>query len=85
MKGKEVCRTHGGLSTGPKTKEGRARCAAAKTVHGRETRAIRQVRSEKMAELYALEMLGRKIGLITGPKARGKKPKGWQLPPGTLY
>ena len=33
--------------------------------------AIRQVRSEKMAELYALEMLGRKIGLITGPKARG--------------
>jgi hypothetical protein len=36
--------------------------------------AIRQVRSEKMAELYALEMLGRKIGLITGPKTPGRKP-----------
>ena len=76
MKGKEVCRTHGGLSTGPKTKEGRARCAAAKTVHGRETRAIRQVRSEKMAELYELELLARKIGMITGPKTPGRKP-GW--------
>ena len=85
LKGKEVCRTHGGLSTGPKTKEGRARCAAAKTVHGRETRAIRRVRSEKMAELYELELLARKIGMITGPKARGKKPKGWQVPPGTIY
>ena len=40
MKGKEVCRTHGGLSTGPKTKEGRARCAAAKTVHGREPKVL---------------------------------------------
>ncbi len=74
MKGKEVCRTHGGLSTGPKTKEGRARCAAAKTVHGRETRQKRAYRSTKMAELYELEMLGRKIGLISGPKTPGRKP-----------
>jgi len=74
MKGKEVCRTHGGLSTGPKTKEGRARCAAAKTIHGRETREKRAYRSTKMAELYELEMLGRKIGLISGPKTAGRKP-----------
>jgi hypothetical protein len=80
MKGKEVCRTHGGLSTGPKTKEGRARCAAAKAVHGRETREKRAYRSTKMAELYELEMLGRKIGLISGPKTPGRKPKGWQSP-----
>ena len=71
LKGKEVCRTHGGLSTGPKTKEGRARCAAAKTIHGRETRQKRADRSTKMAELYALEMLGR----ISGPKTAGRKPK----------
>ena len=74
MKGKEVCRTHGGLSTGPKTKEGRARCAAAKTIHGRETREKRAYRSTKMAELYELEMLGRKIGMIVGPKSRGRPP-----------
>ncbi|MDA0630613.1 MAG: HGGxSTG domain-containing protein, partial [Proteobacteria bacterium] len=30
MRGKRVCRFHGGLSTGPKSAEGRARCAAAK-------------------------------------------------------
>ena len=75
MKGKEVCRTHGALSRGPVTAEGRARCAAAKTIHGRETRQKRAYRSAKMSELYELEMLGRKIGLIVGPKSPGRKPR----------
>ena len=74
MKGKEVCRTHGALSRGPVTAEGRARCAAAKTIHGRETRQKRAYISTKMAELYELETLGRKIGLISGPKTAGRKP-----------
>jgi hypothetical protein len=33
-----------------------------------------------MADLYELEMLGRKIGLISGPKTPGRKPKDWQSP-----
>jgi len=33
--GKRRCRNHGGLSTGPKTAEGRARIAAANYKHGR--------------------------------------------------
>jgi len=70
---KSVCRFHG-YGGGPATAEGRARCAAAKTIHGRETREKRAYRSSKMAELYELEMLGRKIGLITGPKTSGRKP-----------
>jgi len=74
MKGKAVCRTHGGLSTGPKTKAGRIRCADAKTIHGRETRQKRADTSSKLAELYELEMLGRKIGLISGPKITGRRP-----------
>ena len=74
IKGKTKCRFHGGRSTGAKTAEGRARIAAAHTVHGRETRAIRAERSATMAELYALEMLGRKIGLISGPKTPRRKP-----------
>jgi hypothetical protein len=40
VKGYEVCRVHGARG-GPKTEEGRARCAKAKLVHGKETRAIR--------------------------------------------
>jgi hypothetical protein len=38
MKGKLVCRFHGGLSTGPKTELGRQICAAAKTIHGDDSR-----------------------------------------------
>lgn len=55
MRGKAVCRSHGGASTGPKTMSGRAKCAEAKTIHGRETRAGREVRAEKLRELRALE------------------------------
>ena len=73
--GKTKCRHHGGLSTGSKTPEGKARQIAAITKHGRETRAIREERSAKLAELYELEMLGRKLGLISGPMV-GRKPKG---------
>jgi hypothetical protein len=63
-----------GYGGGPKTKEGRARCAAAKTIHGRETRQIRAERTAKLAELHELETLGREIGLIKGPKTPGRKP-----------
>ena len=54
VRGMRVCRFHGGKSTGPTTKEGRKRCASAKTVHGGETRAIRAARPAKMAELKEL-------------------------------
>ena len=55
MIGKNACRTHGGTSTGPKTPGGRQKCAEVKTVHGRETRAIRAVRDVKLRELLDLE------------------------------
>lgn len=35
VKGKKVCKFHGGLSTGPKTEEGRQRIREARTKHGR--------------------------------------------------
>ena len=73
---KNVCRTHGGLSTGPKTEQGRQRCAEAKTVHGNETRAKRAERSRKSAELHHLVDLGNAIGLFNGKVAlRGRPPK----------
>ena len=57
VKGKNVCRFHGGKSTGPVTEQGRKRCAAAKTVHGWETREKRSVRAAKLRELSELERL----------------------------
>ena len=75
MRGKAVCRIHGGKSTGPKTHEGRQCCAEAKTVHGNETRQKRAEHCNKVKELFELEMLGRELGLIVGPKSSGRKPR----------
>jgi hypothetical protein len=46
LRGKQRCRLHGGLSTGPKTAAGLARLRTAKTKHGRysaEHRALQRV------------------------------------------
>ena len=64
MRGMQVCRTHGGASTGPKTTEGRARCGAAKTVHGRETREKRRKRAEKLRELRGLGGVMKQLGMV---------------------
>jgi hypothetical protein len=74
LKGKRVCKTHGGRSTGPKTEAGRQRCAEAKTVHGRETREARTERSLASARLAVLEAVGFSIGLMTGGHTRGRRP-----------
>ena len=55
LAGKQVCDLHGGRSTGPKTPEGRQRIADAQTVHGRETRQIREQRSASGAYMMELE------------------------------
>ena len=69
-----VCAGHGGLSTGPKTKEGLAKIAALKTIHGRETRALRALRSQISHDLRRLEEEMYAEGLIHGPRTRGRKP-----------
>jgi len=51
LTGKQVCMFHGGKSTGPVTKDGRKRCAIAKTMHGYETRAAREYRAKKFVEI----------------------------------
>ena len=59
MQGKTKCKFHGGLSTGPRTDEGKLRSAQAKTIHGNDTRADRQVHrlAMKRLRLYA-QILG---------------------------
>jgi hypothetical protein len=74
VKGKRVCRTHGGASTGPKTEAGRRKCAQVRTVHGRETRAARLETHKASVRLTLLETLCYALGMIRGPKTRGRRP-----------
>ena len=71
------CQFHGGRSTGPKTKEGKASIAARNTVHGRETRAQRAERSAASARLSQLEDAAYLIGMMSGPRGRGRKASGY--------
>ena len=76
IKGKAKCRFHGGRSTGPRTAEGRARIAAANTLHGRETRAKRAKYRDGMAELRYLEDMMFALGMFPEGTKRtpGRKP-----------
>ena len=65
------CKWHGGRSTGPKTEQGRQRCAAAKTIHGKDTRAKRAQNAVSATRLLLLRDLGLRIGLF------GPEPTGW--------
>ena len=68
--GKAKCRGHGGLSTGPRTQEGLAKLAALKTVHGRETRALRILRSQLPAPPSAEKLdLMKRIDIVELQKA----------------
>lgn len=71
---KNVCRFHGGKSTGPKTPEGRQRCAQSRWAHGDETSSVRLERSLASARLALLESVGFEFGFMSGPKSRGPKP-----------
>ncbi len=79
IKGKTKCRFHGGRSTGAKTAEGRARIAAAHTVHGRETREKRLNHSVIMSELRVLEVFMFEHGMFPDgtPRLAGRKPLGY--------
>ena len=75
------CKWHGGRSTGPKTEQGRQRCAAAKTTHGQETRERRKQNAVSATRLLLLRDLGLRVGLF-GPEPTGwpgRKPRGYPL------
>jgi hypothetical protein len=71
------CGHHGGLSTGPKTAEGRQRIADAHTVHGRETMAARADRSRGSLKLAQLEDAMHVLGMSSSTRLRSRKPKGY--------
>jgi len=72
--GKRTCARHGALSTGPKTQEGRQRCAQARMIHGQQTASMRTERSLASARLSVLESVGYGLNMMIGPRTRGRKP-----------
>ena len=73
----QKCQFHGGRGSGPKTVEGRQRIAQAHTVHGRETRQIRQERSQSALRLAQLEDMIFLLGMTTAARSRGRKPSAY--------
>lgn len=59
---------------GPQTPEGLARCAAVRTKHGRDSKAMRDQRRMISAALRLVEDQMYADGLISGPKRVGRKP-----------
>ena len=68
---------HGGRGSGPKTKEGKARIAAAHTVHGQETIAARAARSAASCRLSQLEDAMYVLGITSIGHSRGRKATGY--------
>ena len=64
MKGKKRCRLHGGLSTGPRTAEGKKRIAAAHWKHGRRSKKFVEMRAKIWKEIREIEARMRADGLI---------------------
>ena len=73
----QKCQYHGGRGSGPKTAEGKARIAAAHTVHGQESKAVRAERSVASARLSQLEDAMHVLGMTKATRSRGRKAQGY--------
>ena len=75
LKNKKVCSTHGGLSTGPKSKEGIQRIKDAHWKHGNETKESRAERRRMSLMFQRLEEIGWHVGLFAegSTKTKGRK------------
>ena len=62
--GRTRCRLHGGRSTGPRTPEGKAACAAAHWKHGRRSKAYAEARKQIWTNLRNVEKAMRDEGII---------------------
>ena len=73
----QKCQFHGGRGSGPKTAEGKARIAAARTVHGQETKVARAERSAASARLSQFEDAMHVLGMTSETRCRGRKAQGY--------
>lgn len=78
LRGKAVCGHHGGLSTGPRSKEGKDRIRAAHWKHGDETLEAKAERSAKSLMFRYLNDIGNHCGMFYRQiKALGRPPSGY--------
>ena len=64
LRGKTRCRLHGGLSSGPRTEQGKARIAQAHYRHGGRSKKFVEMRAKIWAELRIVERRMKMDGLI---------------------
>ena len=79
LKNKTVCKWHGGMSTGPRTKEGIQRIREAHLKHGERTKESIEERQKTLLRLHMLEEIGHHIKMFAegSTRTRGPKPTGW--------
>ena len=77
MRGKTKCRTHGGASTGPKTKAGKDAIRRAHFKHGEQTLEAKAARSAKDAELQSIEDVLHALDMSPAKRTRGRKALGY--------
>jgi len=77
MQGKTKCRTHGGASTGPKTQAGKDAIRQAHYKHGEQTLEAKAARSDKSAEMQALEDIMHVMNMTSAERTRGRKALGY--------
>ena len=63
---------------GPRTAEGRQRIAQAQLRHGAFSKAGLKAKHAEAIQLRLLEDIAVLIGMITGPRTRGCKPRGYK-------
>jgi len=63
---------------GPRTAEGRQRIAQAQLKHGAYSKAGLEAKHAESIQLRQLEDIAIVIGMITGPRTRGTKPRGYK-------
>ncbi len=63
---------------GPRTAEGRQRIAQAQLKHGAFSKAGLEAKHSEAIQLRQLEDIAIVIGMITGPRTRGCKPRGYK-------
>jgi hypothetical protein len=78
LKGKSVCQFHGGLSTGPKTEDGKARQKTSVTKSGHYSKKSYEARASSMRMLCGLEDAMYILNMTKAPRTRGRKPLGYQ-------
>ena len=74
VRGKRVCRNHGGASTGPKTLHGRQKIREANLIHGERSVESIAASSRMAIKLRKLEDALFLVGATHGPRRSGRKP-----------